>query len=301
MQPIAGDAAEDILRDADIAMYVAKRRGGGVVIVSDRRSDPGLVAGIRTETELQHAVESGELRVAYQPIIDLRDGAAHPIKRGGGASLGCEALLRWQHPTLGLVPAAGFMPALERTGLIVPVGLWLLRHVCSQLDALTPAEAPDDWFVAVNVSVQQLRDRNFPGEVRQILTETGVDPARLVLEVTETALVAEADESLVALHQLSEAGLRIAIDDFGTGYSSLAYLKHLPATVLKIDKLFVDGLGIDPKDNAVVTGTVALAHELGLTVIAEGIEEERQHELLAAAGCDSAQGYLYGHPKPQPI
>ena len=150
----------------------------------------------------------------------------------------------------------------------------------------------------MNVSVHQLRDRDFPAQVLEIISESGVEPRRLMLEVTETALVAQGDEAMVALWELSGAGLRIAIDDFGTGYSSLSYLKHLPADVLKIDQVFVEGLGVDARDHAVVRGAVSLSHELGLEVVAEGIEEPRQHELLAAAGCDLGQGYLYGRPAP---
>ncbi len=177
----------------------------------------------------------------------------------------------------------------------------MLNQVCAELDTLVPADAPEDWFVSVNVSAHQLRDGDFPGHVRQLLREFAIDPHRLMLEVTETALVTQGDEPLDALRELSAAGLRVAIDDFGTGYSSLAYLKHLPADVLKIDRLFIEGLGTDARDHAMVRGTVQLGHELGLEIIAEGIEEPRQHELLVAAGCDYGQGYLYGRPVPREI
>jgi diguanylate cyclase len=210
---------------------------------------------------------------------------------------GLEVLLRWQHPSQGLLTAAQFVPALERTALIVPVGSWVLREVCQQLPALQPAAAANDWFVSVNVSVQQLHAPGFLAEVAEVLEQTAVDPRRLLLEITETALMPGEHVLTARLLDLAGLGLRVALDDFGTGFSSLSHLKHLPAQVLKIDKSFVGGLGIDDRDRAVVRGTIALAHDLGLSVIAEGVEHPRQHDVLALVGCDAGQGYLYGLPR----
>jgi diguanylate cyclase (GGDEF)-like protein len=282
---VDGDAPEDVLHHADTAMYRAKRRGGGVV-VSDRVFDAWAATGLRTDTELQHALDGGQLRLAFQPVVALPDQTP----------TGLEALLRWQHPSRGLLTAAQFLPALERTGLILPVGSWVLREVCQKLPTLRPTGAPDDWFVSVNVSVQQLHAPAFLTEIAQVLAQTGVDPRRILLEVTETALIPGEPVLTGRLTALADLGLRVALDDFGTGFSSLSHLKHLPAHVLKIDKSFVGGLGIDERDRAVVRGTIALAHDLGLSVIAEGIEHPRQHTVLALAGCDAGQGYLYGHP-----
>ena len=282
---VEGDSPQDVLHHADTAMYRAKRRGGGVV-KSDRVFDARAASGLRTDTELEHALERGQLRLAFQPVVALPDQTA----------TGLEVLLRWQHPTRGLLAASQFLPALERTGLIVPVGGWVLRQVCAQLPALQPAFAAEDWFVSVNVSVHQLHAPGFLAEVAEVLEHSAVDPRRLLLEITETALIPGEPVLTGLLLDLADLGVRVALDDFGTGFSSLSHLKHLPAHVLKIDKSFVGGLGVDDRDRAVVKGTIGLAHDLGLTVIAEGVEHPRQHEVLALAGCDLGQGYLYGHP-----
>jgi EAL domain-containing protein (putative c-di-GMP-specific phosphodiesterase class I) len=266
-------------------MYSAKRAGGGVV-VSSRSVDSLSAAALRSDNELQRALERDQLRLAFQPIVALPDQTA----------TGLEVLLRWQHPTRGLLTAAHVIPGLERTGLIVPVGNWVLAEACRRLPELVPPAAPDSWFLAVNVSVQQLQAPDFVQEVAAILQSSAIEPRRLLLEVTETALVPGGKSLYGPLLDLAALGVRVALDDFGTGFSSLTHLKDLPAQVLKIDKSFVDGLGLDQRDGAVVRNTIALAHDLGLSVIAEGIEHLRQHEHLVAAGCDAGQGYLYGHP-----
>ena len=282
---VEGDSPQDVLHHADAAMYRAKRRGGGVM-VSDRVFDARAASGLRTDTELQHALERGQLRLAFQPVVALPDQTA----------TGLEVLLRWQHPSRGLLTAGQFVPALERTGLIVPVGSWVLREVCQQLPSLQPAGAPDHWFVSINVSVQQLHAPGFLAEVAEVLQQTAVEPRRLLLEVTETALIPGEHVLTGRLMDLADLGLRVALDDFGTGFSSLSHLKHLPAHVLKIDKSFVGGLGTDDRDRALVQGTISLAHDLGLSVIAEGVEHPHQHDALTVAGCDAGQGYLYGYP-----
>jgi diguanylate cyclase (GGDEF)-like protein len=283
---VEGDSPQDVLHFADTAMYSAKRAGGGVV-VSSRSVDALSSAALRSDDELQRALERNQLRLAFQPIVALPDQT----------TTGVEVLLRWQHPTRGLLTAGHVIPGLERTGLIVPVGNWVLSEACRRLPELLPPGAPDSWFLAVNVSVQQLQAPSFVQEVATILQQSAIEPRRLVLEVTETALVPGGKSLYGPLLDLAGLGVRVALDDFGTGFSSLTHLKDLPAQVLKIDKSFVDGLGLDQRDHAVVRNTIALAHDLGLSVIAEGIEHPRQHEHLVAAGCDAGQGYLYGHPE----
>jgi diguanylate cyclase (GGDEF)-like protein len=282
---VEGDGPQDVLHHADTAMYAAKRSGGGVV-VSSRSGDSLAAAGLRSDTELERALERDQLRLAFQPIVALPDRTV----------TGVEVLLRWQHPVRGLLSAAAFVPGLERTGLIVPVGSWVLLEACQRLPELVPPAASDAWFLAVNVSVQQLQAPGFVDQVASTLGSTSVEPGTLVLEVTETALVPGGGRLHEPLRELADLGVRVALDDFGTGFSSLSHLRDLPAQVLKIDKSFVDGLGLDHRDDAVVRSTIALAHDLGLSVIAEGIEHPRQHELLVTAGCDAGQGYLYGHP-----
>jgi diguanylate cyclase (GGDEF)-like protein len=282
---VDGDSPQDALHHADTAMYSAKRAGGGVVL-SSRSVDSVAAAALRSDAELHRALERHELRLAFQPIVALPDQA----------TTGLEVLLRWQHPTRGLLSAAQFVPVLERTGLIVPVGDWVLSEACRRLPELLPSGASDTWFLAVNVSVQQLQAPDFVDKVALVLATTAIEPRRLLLEVTETALVPGGQTLHGPLLDVADLGVRVALDDFGTGFSSLTHLKDLPAQVLKIDKSFVGGLGLDRRDDAVVRGTIALAHDLGLSVIAEGIEHPRQHAHLVAAGCDAAQGYLYGHP-----
>ena len=293
--PAPDDTAERVLRDADFAMYLAKRSGGGLVI-SDRRTSPSLGAALQHEADLAQAIERGELTVYYQPVVSLRDGA----------NLGFEALLRWQHPRRGLLAPSEFLPLAEESGLIHPIGRWVLCEVCARLPELRAAASGRECFVSVNVSARQLRDPLFAVEVARSLSDTSTDPAQIVIEVTETALLvdgtAEGDAGVATLRELSALGLRIAIDDFGTGYSSLAYLTQLPADVVKIDKTFVDRLGQSPRDDALVEATVTMAHQLGLEVVAEGVETVEQQDILFAAGCDAGQGYLYGRPAaPGPV
>jgi diguanylate cyclase (GGDEF)-like protein len=286
VHPAEDDHPEEVLRHADRAMYVAKRRGGGVAM-SDRQLDGVAAAELVTRTQLENALQREELELAFQPVVALNGSQWH----------GVEALLRWKHPSAGLLSARQFLPVIERTGLMLPIGSWVLQEACRQLPSLQPAGASADWFLSVNVSVSQLLQPSFADEVGRVLERSGTDASRLMLEVTETALLPRSDVLTASLRQLSAMGVRVALDDFGTGYSSMAHLKYLPADVLKIDKMFIDGLGADRRDEAVVRGTITLAHALGLRVIAEGIEDIRQHELLVAAECDAAQGYLYARPE----
>ena len=212
---------------------------------------------------------------------------------------GMEALVRWNHPEHGLVSPVKFIPLAEETGLIVSIGAWVLRTACAQAKAW--AETGTPLVVAVNLSGLQLKQRNFVDSVKAVLAETGLDPAHLELEITESVLMEQAMETLSTLHQLKDIGVRLAIDDFGTGYSSLSYLKRFPVDTLKIDRSFVCDVISDPDDAALVTGIIALAHSLRLKVVAEGVEDMEQRDFLARCGCDSVQGYLLSQPVPPEV
>jgi diguanylate cyclase (GGDEF)-like protein/PAS domain S-box-containing protein len=233
--------------------------------------------------ELLHAIEADELVVEYQPVVDLPTGRI----------VGAEALVRWHHPTRGLVPPLDFIPGAEASGAIVEVGSWVLRTACAE--AVTWPEA---LHVAVNLSVRQLVDVGIVALVRDALLDSGLAPSRLVLELTESALMDRPDQVIAHLHGLKALGLRLAIDDFGTGYSSLQYLKQMPVDILKVDRSFVAGLGDSPGDTAIVASVVALAHVFGASAVAEGVETTEQQDHLRLLRCEQAQGYLWSRPIP---
>ncbi len=236
---------------------------------------------------MRHALENGELVVHYQPEIEIPSGRI----------VGAEALVRWQHPVRGLLSAAEFIDLAEETGLILDIGEWVLRQACIQQVAWQ-AEHPDHpLLVRVNLSARQIGQADLLSQVMSILAETGIDPGQLCLEITETTVMADAESSLEVLEKLRGLGVELAIDDFGTGYSSLSYLKRLPVHVLKIDRSFVDGLGRDPDDTAIVQAIMVLASSLGLSVTAEGVETETQLTELVRLGCDRVQGFLFARPE----
>jgi EAL domain-containing protein (putative c-di-GMP-specific phosphodiesterase class I) len=216
--------------------------------------------------------------------------------------IGFEALVRWEHPERGLTAPDDFLPIAEDTGLIVPIGAWVLREACAQAARwATESTYGRPLTVAVNLSARQLADPDIVAEVESALADAGLDPSLLVLEVTETVLMENHERAVAVLQALAVMGVRIGIDDFGTGQSSLGYLKVLPVHVLKIDQSFIDGLGKDPEDSAIVEAVVTLAHALGLTVTAEGIETTRQLQALRELGCDLGQGYYFARPQPGEI
>ena len=273
-----------LLRDADSAMHNAKRSGRArsVVFVDEMRDQ--ALGRLETETQLRKAIAQGELRVHYQPILGL----------AGRAVTGVEALVRWEHPTRGLVPPAEFVPIAEETGLVVPLGEWVLEQSCRQLrawDAVMPGLT-----VSVNLSGTQITQPDIVSRVAAILDNTGVEPHRVALEITESVLMRDAEDTLSVLRALKDLGVKLHVDDFGTGYSSLSYLKRFPVDALKVDRSFVDGLGDDPDDIAIVGAIVGLAHSLGMETIAEGVESEAQVVALERLGCESAQGYLFSRP-----
>ncbi|MBI2708119.1 MAG: EAL domain-containing protein [Actinobacteria bacterium] len=282
----ASTTAEDLLRDADSAMYEAKARGRARAEIFDLAMRTRAVARLELEGSLRRAVERRELRLRFQPQVDLRTGA----------TVGFEALLRWEHPERGLLEPDEFLGVAEGSRLIVPVGRWVLQQSSRILDRLCAAEGAGPLWLGVNLSARELTDSRLVDTVREVLADMAAPPGSLQLEITEGVLMEDVESSLVTLERLKELGVQLAIDDFGTGYSSLARLRGFPVDVLKIDRSFVAGLGTDPGDSAIVASIVHLAHALGMRATAEGVEEELQLDELRRLGCDVAQGFLLGRP-----
>ena len=274
-----------LLRDADVAMYRAKARGKARVEVFDAAMAAGARERVAFEADLRQAVERGELRLAYQPIVELATGRV----------VGAEALARWAHPARGVVLPDAFVPLAEETGLIVPLGRWVLAEACRQGRAWQD-RFPTPPTVSVNLSPRQFQQPGLVEEVAAALRSTGLAPDRLQLEITEGAVMADADGAVATLRQLRGLGVRLAIDDFGTGYSSLGYLQRFPIDLLKVDRRFVAGLGRDAGDTAIVEAVVGLAHALRLRVVAEGVETVEQAGRLRELGCELGQGYHFGRP-----
>lgn len=278
---------EDLLRNADIAMYFAKQQGKDRHAIYDVSMNARAWNRLELESDLRKAIERGEFRVVYQPMIELSSGHLREV----------EALIRWQHPRRGLVNPDDFIPLAEETGLILPIGKWVLQEACRQMQlwqAENPETAPGR--VNVNVSGRQFRNVNLAQEVEEILRETGMPAERLELEITESVMMQDAEITSRTLGALKRLGVHLAIDDFGTGYSSLSSLKRLPIDTLKIDRSFVSGLGRDPEDHAIVLAIISLAQTLGISVVGEGIETALQLTQLQALGCERGQGFLFAKP-----
>jgi len=278
--------ATTLLSNAEAAMYRAKLRGGSSVEVFGESMRIAVKERMTTEHSLHRALERGELMLYYQPVVEI----------GGQGAVGVEALIRWQHPDQGLVAPYRFIPVAEESGLIIPIGAWVLEEACRQLR---------DWrfggptgSVDVNLSAQQIDHPDIVETVERILSTTGLPPANLTLEITESALMRDAAAALRVLKALKSIGVSLAIDDFGTGYSSLSYLQRFPLDILKVDKSFVDELGQQVECDEIVAAVINLAHALGLQVVAEGVETEQQLEVLQRLRCDFAQGYLFSRPVP---
>jgi len=283
--PGNGDNQHDLLTNADAAMYHAKGLGRNAYSFFEPSMNADVHHQLQLVQDLRRAVERNELVLHYQPKFNAPNG---PI-------MGVEALVRWQHPQRGLVPADEFIPLAEKTGLIVPLGAWVLDEACRQM-AQWHREGRTGWTVAVNLSALQFGHAALIDTVRDTLARHALDPRSLTLEITESTAMRDVDASLQILQQLDAMGVRISIDDFGTGYSSLLYLKRLPASELKIDRGFVRDLAHDTEDAAIVSAIVALGQTLNLRIVAEGVETAEQQAFLTRLGCHSLQGYLLGRP-----
>lgn len=278
------DGVDTLLSGADTAMHVAQRAGGDRVELYERSMRSLASARMDLETALRRALDEDQLTVAYQPVVSTRD------RRVTGA----EALVRWDHPERGLISPMEFIPLAEETGLIGAVGAAVFDKACAQLRRIQDAHPARAFTMSINIAPAQLGCQRTP-RLLHLAERHGVDPRWLVVEITESSLL-QGDDALASLHWLRSHGVRIAADDFGTGYCSLSYMKHLPIDILKIDRSFVSGLGADPHDTAIVGAIVAMAEALDLHVVAEGVENETQLELLSSLGCPQAQGFLFSPP-----
>jgi len=278
---------DELLRDADAAMYDAKEAGRGRVAVFDDTMRTRALDRHTTGNALHRAIERGELRLFFQPVVCLREARC----------VGAEALVRWQHPERGLLAPADFVPVAEETGLVVALGEWVLEHAAREA-AQWQIEHDQPFLVSVNISARQLAQPELEASIAGVLARSGVDPANLCLEITESVLMDDADAAIRMIEAVRRLGVRLHIDDFGTGYSSLGYLKRFPVDGVKIDRSFVDGLGVDPGDAAIVSAVIGLAHALDLHVVAEGVEREDQLRELVRLGCDGGQGYFFAPPQP---
>jgi len=279
------ERAEEILRDSDTAMYRAKAAGSGGHAVFDEEMHREAVERLRTQTDLRSAIDNGELTVYYQPILALKDLRIR----------GFEALVRWQHPDHGMILPGKFISVAEETGLIIPLGEHVLRTVCGQLAAWRDSKLPLAW-VSVNISAQQFQRTDLVPNVMQTLEQAGVHGQRLQLEITEGTAAQDPERAVRTMTALRENHIRLALDDFGTGYSSMSYLKRFPIDTVKIDRSFVSGLPESQDDAAIASSVIAMSHALGLKVVAEGIENERQALFLKSLDCDEVQGFMYGKP-----
>jgi diguanylate cyclase (GGDEF)-like protein/PAS domain S-box-containing protein len=281
--PLDGEDADALMQNADLALYQAKAAGRRTVRFYNADMDSTLREERFLENELRHALDRNELEVFHQKIVDVATGA----------TIGTEALARWRHPKLGMVPPDRFIRVAERTGLIKTIGAWILGAACAQATAW-----PSHLRVAVNLSPSQFKSGDLVAVVTDTLRKTGLDARRLTLEITETTLLEKSDENLHVLEDLRALGIKIALDDFGTGFSSLSYLKTIRFDVIKIDRSFVAEMATNERSAHIIAGIVALSRALGFTTVAEGVETREHFDLVRAAGCTSVQGYLFSRPMP---
>jgi diguanylate cyclase (GGDEF) domain len=280
--PTDGDKPDPLMKSADLALYRAKADGGCDYRFFEVEMDARMQARRALELDLRKAIVNGEFELYYQPIIDVKTRQI----------TSCEALLRWHHPERGIVSPVEFIPVAEHTGLIVPLGEWVLRQACAEA-----VRWPKHVTIAVNLSPAQFKSRNLVPTVVNALAASGLPAARLELEITEMVLVQDNDGAFAILHQLRDLGIRIAMDDFGTGYSSLGYLRSFPFDKIKIDQSFIQDLPAKQDSVAIVRAVVGLSSSLGITTTAEGVETEEQLASLTAEGCNEFQGFLFSLPK----
>ena len=281
----SSSSVEEIMKQADIAMYQAKAAGRQTLRVFDPAMQANIGARALLEQDLRAGIERGEFLLFYQPQVD-----------SGGRVIGAEALLRWQHPERGMILPEQFIGVAEETGLILPIGQWVLESACQQLSGWARMPRLGSLALSVNVSARQFRQEDFVSRIRRALTETGTSPDRLTLELTESALISDIATTSQKMNILKGVGVGVSIDDFGTGFSSLSYLTRFPLDQLKIDRSFIHKLPDNAADATVVQAILTLGNSLGLTVVAEGVETESQHMFLHNCGCPTFQGYLFGHP-----
>lgn len=287
IHPNDGDDVDNLLKKVDIAMYRAKAEGRNVYRAFDQQMISVARGDFTLEGELRRALMNREFELFYQPQIDLRSNRI----------IGAEALIRWRHPTRGLVRPLDFLPFAEETGLIIPINEWVIEEACREAQSWRAQGLPE-LRIAVNLSPIQFRNRNMVQLVGDILRRTGLEPRALELELTETILMHDVEEVTAELRELRRLGVSVSIDDFGTGYSSLAYVKKFPVDRIKIDQSFVRNIATDPNDAAIVRAIINLGHSLGIDVIAEGVDSLEQVEMLRAEGCEEAQGFLFAKPVP---
>jgi diguanylate cyclase (GGDEF)-like protein len=285
--PSDGDDPEQLQRNADLAMYQAKEEQRNTFRFYDAELNATVQRRMFLEQELRGALASGQLAVYFQPKISIRERKIS----------GAEALIRWRHPEQGMISPAEFIPVAERTGTISQIGEWTMYEACRRFREWQLKGHPP-MIVAVNLSAAQFKDRNIPAMVREVLAETKLDPARLELEITETAVMRDMSNAIEVLKELHGIGVSLAIDDFGTGYSSLSYLRQLPVNRIKIDRSFVSEIDQFEAAAAIARAVVMLGKSLNLTVVAEGVENQQQLDFLRKLDCDEAQGHLYSRPLP---
>ena len=278
---------DDLLKAADAAMYHGKKRGRNGYQFYRKEMTVQTMQFLLLDNAMRKAIQHQEFILAYQPQFDLKTRRL----------IGFEALVRWRHPDMGLLPPGEFIPLAEDTGFILQLGQWVLEQACLQA-RLWMAVTPAPFRMGVNLSGRQFWQEDLVASIARILAETGLPPERLELEITESMLMTDAESAIAKMRELHTMGVTLAIDDFGTGYSSLAALKQFPIQSLKIDKSFIKDVEANPSDAAIVTSIIALAHTINLTVVAEGIETPEQCDLLLRQACDAGQGYLFSQPLP---
>ncbi|MDD4881482.1 MAG: GGDEF domain-containing phosphodiesterase, partial [Gallionellaceae bacterium] len=288
--PVDGKDAATLLKNADAAMYRSKEDGRNTYRFYNAEMTRSARERLTLETSLRQAIERNEFVLHYQPQVDVASGEI----------VGVEALVRWDHPESGMIAPVRFIPLAEETGLIVPLGEWVLFTACTQAKIWMEDMAMPPFSVAVNLSPRQFRQANLVAHVRAVMDATGIPPGLLELEITESAVMEDADQAVTTLRALKELGIRISIDDFGTGYSSLAYLKRFPIDKLKIDQSFMRDIPQDQSDMEIAATIIAMSRNLHLKVLAEGVETKAQLDFLRGHGCDAYQGYFCSRPLAAP-